>query len=84
MRNEAETKEAETKNSIPETVSNQGLKHEKEYDCGVSECTILAKTQEMNKKSFKMDLWESFTIGRRAQCLFWGTVQPHSWKQSHK
>lgn len=56
MRKEAETKEAETKNSIPETVSNQGLKHEKEYDCGVSECTILAKTQEMNKKSFKMDL----------------------------
>lgn len=44
-------KEAETKDSISETVSSQGLKQEEECDCGVGEGTILAKTQSRMRKS---------------------------------
>lgn len=67
-------KEAETKDSISETVSNQGLQQEEACDCGVGECTTLAKTQEPNEQSLQMDPRESFTIGRGAQYLFQGIL----------
>lgn len=66
-------KEAKTKDSISETMSNQGLQQEEARDCGVGECTTLAKIQEPNERSLQRGPRESFTIGRGAQYLFQGT-----------